>query len=359
MELTPTGDMNKRWTIYDVAREAGVSAKTVSRVLNDKPGVGDDTRSRVREIMERVAYYPNIGARTLRGSMRGCVGVTVPTPMDVVPLSQTFFLWLFAKLYETFGRRGEYVCFDMNPLGNHNGDYSRGVWEQLFKACIVLGPLSVNDRIAQRLHESGVPYLVCGRLDSFPECSSACVDLEEGAYISTRFLIERGHRRIAMLKAFSGYQPGVERRRGYLRALEESGVQPDMSLIRSASFTATDNANLVHRLLSDSSVTALIDCSGAEDASSIRTGARRAGRTIGKNVDVVSWTYAEDAAVLNEACAHVWMPLREATAEGIEHLAEWLDGTREGPVNVVYRPVLHQQVTNGEITKPRRLFDIS
>lgn len=352
--------MTSNWTIYDVAQEAGVSAKTVSRVLNNKSGVGPDTRERVLEIMRRVGFHAHMGARSLRTRRSGCVGVTLPAPPQVVPLSQGFFLWLFAKLFDTFGPQGEYIGFDLNPHEQPLGteyDYARGVWEQLFKACVVAGPLRVDDKVIHRLHASGVPYLALGRLDSLPECSSATVDYEEGTYLSTKFLIDRGHTRIAMLKAFEGFQPGVERMRGYKHALEEAGLPFEESLTRSVDFGAQNIGNVVQRLLSDRSVTALIDCSATEDATSLREGARRSGRVPGKDFEIVAWTYADRAAVLHEASAHLWLPVVEAASEGIEVLAEWLREERTGPIQVLYHPVLDVSAGKGEVPRPKRLFD--
>lgn len=345
------------WTIYDIAREAGVSAKTVSRVLNSKGGVGEKTRSRILELMQRVAYHPHIGAQALRGKQRGSIGVTLSNSLQDVPLSQGFFLWLFEEVYRVFGSKGEYVCFDVNPHASGYADYARGLWEKLFKACIIAGPVGVNDATLPKIHASGLPYVVLGRTDNLPEASSATVDYEEGAYISTRYLIERGHTRIAILMAFQGYQPGVERRRGYLRALNEAGIPPDEGLMRSVTFGAQNIAAVVHRLLIDREVTALIDSSGTEDATSLREGARKAGRLPGTDLEIVAWTYADDAGVLEEASAHVWLPVRESAAEGIEQLAEWLQGNRSGPIRVLYRPILSPGLQRVIIPRPKRLFD--
>ncbi len=352
--------MTSNWTIYDIAQEAGVSAKTVSRVLNNKSGVGPDTRERVLDIMRRVGFHAHMGARSLRNRRSGCVGVTLPAPAKVVPLSQGFFLWLFAKLFDTFGPQGDYIGFDLNPHEQPRGadyDYARGVWEQLFKACVIAGPLPVDDTVIHRLHDSEVPYLALGRLDSLPECSSATVDYEEGTYLSTKFLLDRGHKRIAMLKAFEGFQPGVERDRGYRRALEEAGLAPEANLTRSVDFGVHNMGNVVHRLLADRGVTALIDCSATEDATALREGARRAGRVPGKDFEIVAWTYTDQGAVLHEASAHVWLPVVEAASEGIEVLAAWLREERSGPVKVLYHPVLYTTPGKGEVPRPKRLFD--
>jgi len=345
-------------TIYDVAKIAGVSANTVSRVLNGKEGVGDETRARILQIMRDVDYHPHVGARAMRGRRAGCIGLTLTAPLDVVPVSQPMFLWLFNELYRVFGSTGERVCFDLNPFEQSpTGDYARSIWDNLYSVCVLAGPLAVNDTIVERIHRTGIPYLALGQLDRFPECSCATVDYENGAYLSTKFLLDRGHTRIAMLKALSDFQPGVERRRGYVRALEEAGIDLDDRLIRSVSFGASNIVNVVHRLLNDSDVTALVDCSATEDASGIREGARRAGRVPGQDFEIVVWTYTNDAVVLPEACAHVWLPVLESASEGLELLADWHHGKREGPIQLVYAPTMYESPKGHEIAAPHRLFD--
>lgn len=349
---------NREPTIYDVAKLAGVSANTVSKVLNGKPGVGERTRVRIKELIREVGYHPHAGARSLRTASAGSIGVTLPAPVDKAPLSQGFFLWLFAELYRVFGQSGERICFDMNPFaGDENADYTRGLWEHYCTTCIIAGPISCDDTRLRHVHESGAPYLSLGRLDSLPECSAACVDYEHAAYISTRYLVGRGHKQVAILKALHGFQPGLERRRGYVRALEEAGYAPDENLIRNVRFGASNLASMVHRLLVDRDVTAFIDASGTEDGASICEGARRAGRVPGSDFELVCWTYENNAAVVDGACAHVWLPVREAASEGLDQLAEWHYGRRDGPIHVVFPPVLEEEVTGGEVPKPKRLFE--
>lgn len=354
-----------KWTIHDIARAAGVSAKTVSRVVNGETGVGPETRARIARIIEEVGYQPHTGARSMRSVPRDCVGVAVPARVDEVPLSQSLTLWLFSELYRIFGARGDFICFDLNPYavcGSHTGgvsDYARGLWQQRYAACILVGPLRTTDTTVVRIKNSGHPYVALSRTDCLAEASYATVDYEQAAYDSVKFLIGRGHRRIAMLQGFVGYNPGEERRRGFLRALTDAGLEPDESLLRPVSFAARNTCEVVHNILVDPSVTALIDASGAEDARSIREGARRAGRAVGKDFELIPWTYTADAVVLSEASAHVWLPVREAAIEGFEHFADWLRGDREGPVQVLHAPRIHSTHSEREIPPPEPMFQVS
>lgn len=345
-----------RYTIHDVAHELGVSARTVSRVLNDQAGVGKATRQRVKAFIREVNFHPHSGARSLRRQRLDCIGVACTAPPDILPVSKDILTWLFFELNRLF-QAGEFIGFDMNPrLREGQYDYARGVNEQRFGACVVAGPLRTNDTIIHRIHDAGCPYMAMGRLDRFPEISCATVDYEDAAYISTKFLIDRGHTRIGLLLGLEGFQPGAERRRGYRRALDEAGLPYDESLVRPTGFDSDQNVRLTHRLLLDREITALVESSGTEDESGIREGARRAGRMPGENLDIVEWTYTYKASVVSEAIAHVWLPVREAGSEGLDLLADWFYERRSSAFQVVYRPILYETPRDGNVAAPRPVF---
>ncbi len=346
-------------TIYDIARLAGVSGKTVSRVLNNEPGVNPQTRAQVEHLIEKVGYQPHHGARSMRGQQRDCVGVVFPAPMSLVPISQQQINWLFLELYRVFGAGGKFICFDLNPYynGPDGADYARALWQQRCNGCIIHGALPLDDKTIFRIHKSGHPYVALNRFDGLPEISFATVDFEEAGYLSAKRLIERGHARIGMLQAFARFQAGIERRAGYVRALDEAGIPIDDSLIHPVSFAGTDVVVATHRLLRDCDATAIIDCSMLEAPESLREGARRAGRVPGGDFELIEWTYSPDAVVLPEACAHVWLPLREAASAGIESLVRWFDKEQEGPFQILRKPVLYEADTAGDLPKATPIFD--
>jgi len=71
----------------------------------------------------------------------------------------------------------------------------------------------------------------------------------------------------------------------------------------------------------------------------------------------VCWTYSDRAQVLAEACAHLWIPVREAASEGLKDFARWYLGEREEPVHVLYRPILHEGPQTADPQKLQPLFD--
>ncbi len=98
--------MEKKWTIHDIAKKAGVSSKTVSLVLNGKNGVGKKTQARILSIIDEVGYEPHAGARSLRAGATDSIGVVLPGPIDIIPLSQNLVSWILSELFRLFRDKG-------------------------------------------------------------------------------------------------------------------------------------------------------------------------------------------------------------------------------------------------------------
>ncbi len=186
----------------------------------------------------------------------------------------------------------------------------------------------------------------------------ATVDFQQGAYLSTRFLIERGHRRIGLLAAYEGYQAGLDRVRGYQQALREAGITVDEALMRYCDPLRDNLSELATEIMGLHGVTALVDSSVSEDSVSLRRAAAATGHSIGQDIECIVWTYMKDAAVLPEAAAHLWVPVREAAMEGIDLLAQWAVGEIKGPLAVNHAPVLTDAAHLYEVRKPMRIIDL-
>jgi len=346
-----------RYTIHDIAREMGVSARTISRVVNQQNGVRSDLRARIERFIQEVGYEPHAGARSLRKTPQTCIGITSASPLSALPLSEPILAWLFGQMYRLFGQRGAFVEFDLNPPEN-NGvrDYARGLWQQRHSAVAIVGAFPVTDHILQRIHDTGVPYVALARLRGAEHCNTATVDFEEAAYLSTRHLVARGHTKIGMLMSLEGFQPGAERRAGYWRALEEAsiGFEPDLVLPVALTSGAVEEG-LAHLLTQD--ITAVVDCTGAEDADGLRAGAAAAGRTPGSDLELVVWTYSQGACILREASAHVFLPVRESVSEGLERLSGLVYDKMASGFQILYKPVLETGISGPEVSRPRSVFD--
>lgn len=210
-------------TMLEVARIAGVSSKTVSRVFNDDPHVLPETRARVTAAMQQLKYTPNALARTFRNGRSSVVGIAVPDIVD------PFFAIVIRAVEEACAVTG------IKTLVTGIGEASRerSVLESLLRTQpmgLVLAPVD-NDHAWLERWAVHTPIVFVDRAPSGLEADAFVEDDSDGAYRATKHLIEHGHQRIAFV-ADSAHPPSTSRRlEGYGRALEESGIRHDPDLV--------------------------------------------------------------------------------------------------------------------------------
>lgn len=209
-----------RVTIRDVATKAGVSPMTVSRVINDRPRVSDDTRRRVQGAIAELGYVPNRLARGLIRRSTHAFGVIVP---DV---GNPFFTLVVRGAEEAAWRAGYHVI-----LCNTQADLERerGYVEDML-AFQVDGLLiaAVSDRShphLKMLTRNGVPFVLVDRSVAGFDTDLVQGDSVGGARQLIEHLIGLGHRRIGMITATSEISTSRDRVRGYREALEAAGIE--------------------------------------------------------------------------------------------------------------------------------------
>jgi len=215
-----------RVTIHDVASHAGVSAMTVSRVINDSPRVSVDTRKRVQASINKLGYVPNRLARGLIQRKTGAFGVIVP---DV---ANPFFTLVVRGVEEVAWRAGYHVM-----LCDTQGDLERerGYLEDMLAfqvEGVLIAPVGDGSRPHLRLlTRNNVPFVLIDRsIDGF-EGDLVQGDSVAGARQLVAHLIELGHRRIGMITETGDVSTARDRLVGYREALGQAGIAFDAELV--------------------------------------------------------------------------------------------------------------------------------
>jgi len=215
----PITHLNNRVTIKDIAKEAKVSPSTVSMVMNDKPGVGEETKVRVLEVIQSLNYRPNLVARSLvKGRSHSIALLIKSTKHPIFPeiaggvdevLKEHGYSLSIISTYDD-------VKLEYKEIENIK---ARGIDGILTSAALV------DDENLVRLVNSGYPVVAvlrrtynCDRLDY------VLVDNRKGAYLALEHLIRLGHQRIAVIKGPSNTSTGVERFDGAVRAFKAYGI---------------------------------------------------------------------------------------------------------------------------------------
>lgn len=206
-------------TIYDVAREAGVSMATVSRVVNNNPNVKPQTRKKVFEAIERLGYRPNAVARGLASKKTTTVGVVIPD------ISNSIFSEV-ARGIEDIANMYHYNIILCNADKKKDKEIRviNTLLEKQVDGLLFMGGAVTEEHI-EAFKTSSVPVVLCATADEQKTIPSVDIDHEKAAYDAVQLLIQKGHRQIAMISGtLQDPTNGYARYQGYKKALEEAGI---------------------------------------------------------------------------------------------------------------------------------------
>lgn len=240
-------------TIDDVARAAGVSIKTVSRVLNNSSRVNPDTASRVREAMKSLNYQPNVLARGLATNSSDVIGVVIGHGADL-PLSNPFLFDVLKGIGMTANKNGFQVLL---VTSSREIPYA-GLITARRVAGMVFMSVGMNDPNVRALSSTGLPFVLTCHFSEDVDVNFVDVDSIKGAYMATEHLLDLGHRRIGLICGPPDHASSRDRLRGYRQALEAYGVAYREELVRYGDFTEETGFRLAETLLDlDPPLTAL------------------------------------------------------------------------------------------------------
>ena len=205
-------------TIEDVAKHAGVSDATVSRVLSNKPHVRDEVRQRVLVAVAELGYQPSRVARSLRAQRSKTIGLIIS---DI----QNPFFTALVRAVEDVANANQHAIF----LCNTDEDIEKEkVYIDLMQSEHVAGVLITPTRetggSAKKLIDANIPVVVMDRYISDADVDTVVVDNVRGAYSVVQHLIEMGHRRIGAVIGAAAITTGRERMEGYVQALVKNGL---------------------------------------------------------------------------------------------------------------------------------------
>ncbi|KPV43319.1 LacI family DNA-binding transcriptional regulator [Alicyclobacillus ferrooxydans] len=213
-------------TIKDVAAQAGVSPSTVSRVLADSPRISQETKERVRQVLNQLDYHPNAFARSLVTNVAGAIGVLIPPGTEF--FQNPFFSEMMSGVAEVARSQGYDIV-----LSTSASDEMK-VLDRMIRGRRVDGILLLRSRTKdpaiQTVIDQRFPAVLLGRPPADQPISCVNNDNVKAAYEATNHLIRIGHRKIGFLGGDTAYVVTADRLKGYRQALLDHGMEPDERL---------------------------------------------------------------------------------------------------------------------------------
>ncbi|KAA2262340.1 LacI family transcriptional regulator [Solihabitans fulvus] len=347
--------------LAEIARAAGVSISTVSRVLNRKAGVNEETRLRVLGVLAELPYTPR-GLGALQRT--GVIGLLVPE------LSNPVFP-AFAEALETRAARLGYSSLLCNTRaasvrrdnGNGSGaamgeaamgeeEYVRMLLARGVEGMVFVSPEITNVEVPvgeaprpsyyAKLLDDGVQMVFLNGATPALDVPDVTVDEQLAGYTATRHLIELGHRRIGFVSGPARSLPSRLKRAGWAAALEEHGLPADAEFVAHAPFGAEGGGTAVAELLDTVRPTAVI-CSSDHMALGVLREAHQRGLSVPGDLSVVGFDDIPLAAYSSPALTTLAQPIEEMAAAAVDELVHRLDPDRRRPsgnYTRVFRPRL-------------------
>ncbi|MET9384475.1 LacI family DNA-binding transcriptional regulator [Streptomyces sp. NPDC002928] len=281
-------------TIRDVAKAAGVSAMTVSNVINEHPGVRPATRDKVLDAMARLDYRVNVAARNLRKGRTGTIGFAVPE------INRPYYGRLAAAVIAAAERRGLRVSVEQtgalveNELAALTRSRNR-LYDGLIISAVGLG---ANDAEWSKVDH---PVVVLGERMFSGRVDHIAMPNVDASRAATHHLIERGCRRIAFLRGAVGHDADVSslRQSGYRQALASAGLAPDADLEQClTAFTMEAGARCARQMVSDGLDFDGVFCVTDTVAMGVLRGLADAGVRVPHDVKVIGFDNVDESAFL-------------------------------------------------------------
>ena len=306
-------DNRRAATIYDVAKEAGVSSATVSRVFSGRNTVAERTRDHVVAVAERLGYRTNWLARSLSSRTSDMVAVMLPD------ITNPFFSELVKGVQSAAFRAG-YTTLICNTEGDADLErrYLDGLVSRQVQYVLAVG-LTLDRDTVEGYESAGLTFIALDRPMDNASAVLVQSDNRMGAELAVRHLVELGHRRIAHIAGPADVTPTRDRRRGYADALVAAGLPADDALVVESDFAARAGAEAyeeLHRREVD--FTAIF---AADDliAMGVMSAALAHGRSVPADLSLVGFddalparytappltTVCQDAKALGEAAVQV------------------------------------------------------
>jgi DNA-binding LacI/PurR family transcriptional regulator len=232
--------------MHDVAREAGVSIKTVSNVINDYPYIRPETKQRVEDAIARLGYHPNLSARGLRSGRTGVISLIIPT------LRNAYFAELADSVMRAASEQSLSVIIEQSSGDRDRElDLVRGARMQAVDG-ILYSVLGLGEDDAHLLEGVTTPMVLLGERIFHGPADHVTMQNVEGARAATEHLIAQGRKRIVALGAHRGEVIGSAglRLTGYRQALDAAGIVFDERLVGEVGgWFRSEGANTMKELL--------------------------------------------------------------------------------------------------------------
>lgn len=314
-------------TIKDIARLLDVSHTTVSRALNDSPLISEATKKRIVDTAKMLNYVPNYSARSLVQNRSYNIGLFFATLGGST--SADFF-------YETVHGVAGVIdqCYNLVVNGLDQFDDFDWVDSRRFDGVILVSQSERDDQFVYYMQERKIPLVVLNRKIALESLVNILSDDRGGAKDAVNYLIENGHKEVALIGGVPGFQATSERREGYFEALMENGISIRGSLMEDGDFTMESGRRAMLKLLEVTTPPSSVFAMNDEMAIGAMAAIASSGFSIPEDFSIVGFDDSRFSAYFTPSLTTVRRSIGEVASRGAKALLDLVDGTTIAPGRV-------------------------
>lgn len=323
----------KRVTLDDVAKEAGVSRATVSRVVNEYPHVSDKVRQRVQRFIDELGYNPNMVARSLASQRTGNIGLVFPNSIH------NFFTDpYYPRLTEGIAHACNENDYTLSLFIFHTEELERKLIPRLTRGGLVDGIIvqstGLDDGVLLEISAGDVPFLIAGRPFNLPEASYIDVDNVTGAYNAVAHLIRAGRTHIGMIAGSLNTSAGADRLEGYQLALRERNMVVNNNLIAQGDFTEESGYYAAKQLLENKELDAIFVASDMMATGALKA-LRETSLSVPEDIALVGYDDLPPSRSAIPPLTTIRQPIRRFGMKAVDILTDIIANGEKPPRQVI------------------------
>lgn len=317
--------MKKFVTIKDIAIKAGVSINTVSRALNNKPDISPQTKQKVLQAAKELGYIKDLNALSLKNGTTKTIGVVFEDS------SNPFYAEVF-KGIEHSAKKYDYQIILMNTERDYINEI-QAVKTLIEKRVdgIIISPTQFDDEDIDHLTTLNYPFVILGVHFEDSQIDEVYSDDFKGGYLATKHLLEKGKRKILMINGYMYKSVAKMRYLGYVKALEEFGLQPYKMVEIEEGYDSCFNKIIELKDLEYDGIFCFNDVFAIAALKALRT----LGKSVPKDVSVVGYDDIAYASFVHPTITTVRIDKFQEGTIAFELLYERLNQRREKPKQVI------------------------
>ena len=337
-------------TISDVAKLAGVSSATVSRVVNGDSKVRGATQDKVKAAIEALGYVPNLAARNLASARRARVGVIYNNP------SATYLSALLLGAMDQSASHGAELLMIKCQFGDPESERAavERVVASSLDGVLLPSPSGEHSLVIELLIQHGLPVVAAGGGRAQFGISCVCVDDRAASAEMTRYLLELGHRRIGFIKGHPSHQSSVERLAGFEEAI--AACPGASAVVVQGRYTFDSGLAAAEEILDSPQKLTAIFASNDDMAAATISVAHRRGLVVPADLTVVGYDDVETATNLWPPLTTVRQPVSAIAATAIDILLRDIRAvSQQAPISRVEMILPYELVTRQSAAPPPTL----